>query len=73
MLNKVATVYSVALETETSVSMQASDADIVRYDFLAFLVFILLSTEMFYGGNMLEFFCTVFLWFCGISWTRRAF
>jgi len=37
MLNKVVTVYSVALETETSVSMQASDADMVRSDFLIFL------------------------------------
>lgn len=34
MLNKVVTVYSVALETETSVSMQASDADMVRFDSL---------------------------------------
>lgn len=37
MLNTVVTVYSVALETETSVSMQASDADMVRFDFLTFL------------------------------------
>lgn len=37
MLNKVVTVYSVALETETSVSMQASDAAMVRFDFLTFL------------------------------------
>lgn len=34
MLNKVVSVYSVALETETSVSMQASDADMVRFDSL---------------------------------------
>lgn len=34
MLNKVVTVYSVAVETETSVSMQASDADMVRFDSL---------------------------------------
>lgn len=37
MLNKVVTVYSVALETETSVSRQASDAAMVRSDFLIFL------------------------------------
>lgn len=30
MQNKVVTVYSVALETETSVSRQASDADMIK-------------------------------------------
>lgn len=36
-------------------------------------VFILLSIEMFYGGNMLGFLGIVFIWSCGMSWARRAF
>ncbi|KAJ7423636.1 hypothetical protein WISP_33082 [Willisornis vidua] len=38
MLNKVVTVYSVALETETSVSVQASDADMMNLEGLEMIV-----------------------------------